>query len=54
MRIEESVAFRLLRELRQEDQSTFRHWLRLSEEQKKDTNMRQAVTAAERLSLPLR
>ena len=63
----ESVAFRLLKELREEDPSTLRQWLRLDRElyedlltqvtpliEKQDTNMRKAVTAAERLILTLR
>lgn len=66
-RREESVAFRLMRELREEDPATLRHWIRLDREQfeellaqvtplieKQDTNMRQAVTPAERLTLTLR
>lgn len=63
----ESVAFRLLRELQAEDPATLRQWIRLDLQQyqnlllqvtphiaKQDTNMRHAVTAAERLTLTLR
>ncbi|KAK4310795.1 hypothetical protein Pmani_014212 [Petrolisthes manimaculis] len=66
-RREESVAFRLLRELEVEDPATLRQWMRLDRQQyldllrlvtplieKQDTNMRQAVTAEERLTLTLR
>ncbi|KAG0723699.1 hypothetical protein GWK47_042138 [Chionoecetes opilio] len=66
-RREESVAFRLLRELREEDPDTLRQWTRLDQQQfqdllalvtplikKQDTNMRQAVSPAERLTLTLR
>ncbi|KAG0728948.1 hypothetical protein GWK47_031375 [Chionoecetes opilio] len=66
-RREESVASRLLRELREEDPDTLRQWTRLDQQQfqdllalvtslikKQDTNMRQAVSPAERLTLTLR
>lgn len=61
------MAFRLMRELQEEDPATFRQWIRLDREQygellalvtplieKQDTNMRLAVTPAERLALTLR
>lgn len=61
------MAFRLLRELEVEDPATLRQWMRLDKQQyrdllllvtpvieKQDTNMRQAVTATERLTLTLR
>ena len=67
LRREESVAYRLVRELREEDPATLRQWIRLDLEQyqellalvtphieKEDTNMRQAVTAHERLAVTLR
>lgn len=66
-RREESVAFRLMKEITEEDPATLRQWIRLDREQyeellalvtplieKQDTNMRLAVTAAERLTLTLR
>lgn len=66
-RREESVSFRLMKKLREEDPATLRQWIRLDWEQfeellaqvtplieKQDTNMRQAVTPAERLTLTLR
>lgn len=66
-RREESVPFRLMRELNEEDPHTLRQWIRLNKQQyqellsmvtplieKQDTNIRLAVTAAERLTLTLR
>ncbi|XP_045121513.1 uncharacterized protein LOC123510410 [Portunus trituberculatus] len=65
-RREESVAFRLVRELEAEDPDTLRQWTRPDQHQfqellaqvtplikKEDTNMRQAVTPYERLLLTL-
>ncbi|MPC91829.1 hypothetical protein E2C01_086889 [Portunus trituberculatus] len=56
-----------MKELTEEDPATLRNWIRLDREQyeellalitpliqKQDTNMRRAVTAAERLTLTLR
>ncbi|KAK4311476.1 hypothetical protein Pmani_017027 [Petrolisthes manimaculis] len=66
-RSEESVQFRLFRKLKAQDPDTLRQWTRLNDQQyqellclvtplieKQNTNMRQAVTAAERLTLTLR
>ena len=62
----ESVCFRLLRELGAEEPDTMRQWLRLDKTQfhtllslvtpiiQKNTNMRSSVMAAERLTLTLR
>ena len=65
-RREENVAYRLVRELREEDPATLRQWIRLDLEQyqellalvtshieKEDTNMPQAMTAHERLAVTL-
>ncbi|KAK3893754.1 hypothetical protein Pcinc_002457 [Petrolisthes cinctipes] len=66
-RREKGVACRQVRELKEEDPHTLRQWILLDHQQyqellnmvtplieKKDTNMRQAVTAAQRLTLTLR
>ncbi|KAG0720457.1 Protein ALP1-like [Chionoecetes opilio] len=66
-REKESVYHRLLKELSLEDHETMKNWIRLDKDQyhkllqlvtpliaKKDTRMRKAVTAGERLTLTLR
>ncbi|KAG0725785.1 hypothetical protein GWK47_037935 [Chionoecetes opilio] len=66
-REKESVYHRLLKELSVEDHETMKNWIRLDKDQyhkllqlvtpliaKKDTRMRKAVTAGERLTLTLR